>query len=129
MARSQPDIRSVPIGLGEHFYLFGAELIELRFEIAHHDQALVPSSFQFASYEPIVRIGRIVLALCPGGFIAGLLQGELELVSLLRAPMIARVDPPRGRLHAQGLEAIEHLLGDHAVGAHPAEAYERAAAR
>src|SRR5271157_1839012 len=107
---------------GERLRLFGAELVEFGFEIAHHDQALVPTSLQFASYEPIVRIGRIILTLSPGRLIAGLLKCEFELSLLLRAPMTTSVNRRQGRLHTQGLEAVQHLLGDHPVGAHSAEA-------
>src|SRR5208282_2864299 len=99
-ARAVPSLRQIlaqhheaaSIRHGERLRLFGAELVEFGFEIAHHDQALVPTSLQFASYEPIVRIGRIILTLS------------------------------QGRLHTQGLEAVQHLLGDHPVGAHSAEA-------
>ena len=97
-------------------------MVEFGFEIAHHDQPLVPTSLQFASDEPIVRIGRIVLTLSSGRLIAGLLKREFELSLLLRAPMTPGVNRRQGRLHAQGLEAVEHLLGDHPVGAHSAEA-------
>ncbi|MFY9967950.1 MAG: hypothetical protein WAK41_00890, partial [Roseiarcus sp.] len=116
-ARAVPSLRqiaaqhqkTVSISDGERLYLFGAELIEFGFEIAHHDQPLVPTSLQFASYEPIVGIGRIVLTLSPGRFIAGLLKREFELSLLLRAPMTPSVNRRQGRLHAQRLEAVEHL--------------------
>jgi hypothetical protein len=51
--------KAASIGDGERLRLFGAKLVELGFEIAHHDQPLVPTSLQLASHKPIVRIGRI----------------------------------------------------------------------
>jgi len=74
---------AVSIRDGERVRLFGADLVEFGFEIAHHDQPFVPTSLQLASHEPIVRIGRIVLTLSTGGLIAGLLKRELELSLLL----------------------------------------------
>ena len=110
-----------PIGAGENLLRHGVELINLDLELVHRDQPLIPPSLQLGRHKPVVRIDGVVLALRASRLIASLPQGELELISLLRALLAACVNSRQGRFHAQRLETVEHLLGHHSVGAHAAE--------
>ena len=49
------------------------EPIDLEFKIANRNQALVPSMLQLAGDQAILRVGGVILAMRPGGFVAGLL--------------------------------------------------------
>ena len=121
--------KAASIGDGERLRLFGAELVELGFEIAHHNQPLVPTSLQLASHEPIVRIGRIVLTLSAGRLVAGLLKREFELSLLLRAPMTTGVNRRQGRFHTQGWRRSSTSLATIRSVRIPLKLMQRAAAR
>lgn len=100
-----------PVDAGESLLRSGVELINFNLKVAHRDKALVPPTLQLSGHKPVVRIDGVILALRASCLVARLAQGELELVSLLRALLAAGVDPRKGRFHADGLKAVEHLLG------------------
>jgi len=61
------------IGLSQSRRLVSVESIDLEFKIAYRDKALVPSPLQLTGHQAVLRISGVILALRPGGLVAGLL--------------------------------------------------------
>jgi hypothetical protein len=78
------------------------QLVDLELETPHRGQAFVPPPLQFANHQAVLRVGGVVLALRPGRLVAGLLQGKLELTSLLGAALAARLDRPNAASTPRG---------------------------
>ena len=77
---------ALAIGWGEGRLAAGLQLVDLELEILHSSQEFVPPPLQLADHQAVLGVGGVVLALRPDRLVAGLLQGKLELTSLLRPP-------------------------------------------
>ncbi len=78
-------------------------------------------TLQLAGYQPVFRVGYVVLALRPGGLVASLLQRQFELIPFFGALLAARFDHGQHRLDAQRLQSLEPFFGEDPVDAHSSE--------
>ena len=71
------------LGLGESRLLRCRQSVLLLFERTDGEQALIPAVFQLAGDKPVIRINGVVLPPSPRCLIAGLLDRQLDLMTLL----------------------------------------------
>ena len=105
-SQSLPIDRAQPAGRGEPSVRF-----KLGLDGAHFRQPLVPSLLEFARDETVVGVDGVILASRPSGFVARLLERQLDLPALVPmsrdGALPERQAPPRERY----LDRLETLQG------------------
>ena len=78
-----------------------AQVLHLLLESRLRCEAFIPSPFELAGDQPVVRINRIVLPACMHRFVACLFQCQLALSQPLYASVLMVGDQLERRFHGQ----------------------------
>ena len=94
---------------------------ELIFELTHGDQLLVPSPFEFARDQAIIRIDGVILPAGKRRLVTRLLERKLYLAALLGGLRLAGLDRFESGLNAERLQEPHDLSANRLINAQAAE--------